>query len=219
MKTSLAHLPETKQDQIRHITKIIEEVANPEMVILFGSYAKGNYVEHKYTGRDGIRYEYISDFDFLVVMKGNTVKEYELDDIITNRARMYRPPVNLEIHEIDYINEGLGFGQYFFADIVKEGILLFDKSTVQFAKPRVLTPFDQKQIAQRYFDKWLKRGKAFLKGVAVYLAEKELNEGAFTLHQVTESFYYATLLVFTVSKMQGIVEGICREKISLFEKL
>lgn len=114
MKTSLDHLPETKQQQILQIVKIIKEVAVPEKVILFGSYAKGKQVEHRYKGKDGIRYEYISDYDFLVVTNNNTIKEFELEDIINNRTHKFEPSINLQIHEIDYINEGLEFGKDFF---------------------------------------------------------------------------------------------------------
>src|SRR5258705_11450204 len=118
MKANLSHLPEAKQKQIFQIVEIIKEVSAPEMVILFGSYAKGKQVEHRYTGKDGINYEYISDYDFLVVSKNNIIKEYELEDIINNRTSRFEPSINLQIHEIDYINEGLAFGQYFFTDIV-----------------------------------------------------------------------------------------------------
>lgn len=196
MKTSLSHLPENNQNEILRIVEIIKEVANPEMIILFGSYAKGTFKEHSYVGRDGIRYEYTSDYDLLVVMKDSPEKSYELDDQITNRARMYKSAVNMEMHDISYINEGLEIGQYFFLDIVKEGILLFDKGTVQFSQPRQLTPQQEKEISQRYFEKWFKRGSTFFDLIA-HLKESQLSEGAFLLHQSAESFYYTTLLVFT----------------------
>jgi hypothetical protein len=109
---------------------------------------------------------YVSDYDLLVVTKDALEKSYELDDQITNRSRMYKPTVNMEIHDIAYINEGLGFGQYFFADIIKEGVLLFNKETVQFTVPRHLTPTEAKEISQRYFDKWFKRAGAFFDLVA-----------------------------------------------------
>lgn len=45
------------------------------MIILFGSYARGKYVEDRYISQ-GITYEYISDYDFLVVTKNNPEKSY-----------------------------------------------------------------------------------------------------------------------------------------------
>lgn len=197
MKTSLSHLPQIKQEQILQITEIIKEVAVPEKVILFGSYAKGKYVEHRYTGSDGILYEYISDYDFLVVTKDSPVKAYELDDEITTRAEKIQPALNIEIHEINYINEGLEFGQYFFSDIIKEGILLYDTNIVHFAEPKELTPAEEKAIAKRYFDIWFPAGSEFLETVSFSLQRGKYKIGAFLLHQAAESFYYTTLLVFT----------------------
>ncbi len=202
MKTSLSHLPEIKQEQILQIVEIIKEVAAPEKIVLFGSYAKGNYVEHRYTGKDGILYEYISDYDFLVVTKDNSIKEYELDDIVMARTQQYKSPINLQVHTIDYVNEGLEFGQYFFTDIVNEGILLYDTSHVRFANPRELTPSEIKEISQRYFNNWYNTADNFL-GFAKHGFEKlindkkPLNDAAFLLHQSAERFYYTTLLVFT----------------------
>ena len=74
MKTSLSYLPKIKQDQILQVVDIIKEVVNPEKIILFGSYAKDSYVEHRYQGKDGILYEYISDYDFLVVTKNTDIR-------------------------------------------------------------------------------------------------------------------------------------------------
>jgi predicted nucleotidyltransferase len=56
MKTSLHFLPRPKRNQIMEIADIIKEAADPEMIMLFGSYAKGTLVE--------FQYEYVSDFDF-----------------------------------------------------------------------------------------------------------------------------------------------------------
>lgn len=218
MKTLLSHLPENKQHEIQHIVEIIREVANPEKIILFGSYAKGSFKEHRYTGRDGIRYEYISDYDFLVVTKNNTEKAYELEDQVVNRARKFNPPVNLEIHEIDYINEGLDFGQYFFTDIVKEGIVLYDRGSIQFSIPRELSPDEQREVSQRYFDKWFKRGIEFFIDSNNAFQRKSFNNAAFHLHQSTESFYYTTLLVFTGYKPKTHNLGKLRQQAKLLSE-
>lgn len=197
MNTSLNHLPLSKRSQILEIVDIIREVVYPEKIILFGSYAKGKYVEHRYIGKDGILYEYISDYDFLVVTQLNEIPQYELEDIITSRTQHFKQPINLEIHEIDYINEGLEFGQYFFTDIVKEGVLLYDTGVVEFSEPRELTPEEERDIAQRYYNIWFKRSLEFYIDTENALNRGNYSKAAFELHQATESIYYATLLVFT----------------------
>lgn len=45
-----------------------------------------------------ITYEYISDYDFLVVTKNNPEKSYVKESIIASKAEKFIPPVNLEIH-------------------------------------------------------------------------------------------------------------------------
>lgn len=196
MKESISYLPDQKQHEIRIITEIIKEVVNPEMIILFGSYAKNNYVEHRYISK-GITFEYISDYDFLVVTKNNPEKSYVQESAIASKAEKFEPPVNLEIHEIDYINKGLEWGEYFWIDIVEEGILMYDKGTVQFSEPRELTSAEKKEKAQRYFDKLFPKASTFLNYSKIGLAENVLDISTFQLHQATECLYYATLLVFT----------------------
>jgi uncharacterized protein len=197
MKTSLTHLPEYKQQQILKITDVIKEVVAPEKIILFGSYATGTWVEDEYF-ENGIRYSYISDYDFLVVTKNNDEKDYLLNDKIVNRARhITNIAVNCIIHDIGHINEGLSFGQYFFADIVKEGVLLYDTGELNFVEPKELTPQQQKEVAQNYYDIWFNRGKEFLIDAENAFNRKSNSKSAFELHQATENFYNTILLVFT----------------------
>jgi len=68
MKKSLAHLPEHKQDEIRAVAELIKERIDVEFIILFGSYARGDWVEDVYVGNDGTTYEYKSDYDLLIVV-------------------------------------------------------------------------------------------------------------------------------------------------------
>ncbi len=51
MKTSLAHLPEKKQQQLRALAELIRAEAEGDMVILFGSCAHGDWVERVCRGR------------------------------------------------------------------------------------------------------------------------------------------------------------------------
>lgn len=197
MKSSLSHLPKTNQQQILQIVSIIKEVIAPEKIILFGSYAKGKQVEHKYQVKDGTTFEYTSDYDILVVLNEIPEKLFNLDSAIINKTQKYNAPVNLEIHEIDYINEGLKIGEYFFVDIVKEGILLYDTGSMEFTEPRELTPLERKEKALRYFNKWFRGAEKMIKGSKFYYTENDLKESVFLLHQAAESLYYTVLLVFT----------------------
>ncbi|MBT1712383.1 HEPN domain-containing protein [Fulvivirgaceae bacterium PWU5] len=197
MKTSLLHLPLEKQNEILAITEIIKDVVNPEKIILFGSYAKGGYKEHEYTTSDGTRYEYISDYDFLVVTQEVSPKVADQESTILDRVDRYRPPVNLEIHSIDHINEGLSWGQYFFADIVQEGVLIYDSGSTSFVEPKVLTIEEEKEKAQRYYSIWFPRAQGFLKTAKFNLSEQDFKLGAFMLHQASECLYSTILLVFT----------------------
>ena len=60
MNTSLSHLPEIKQQEIAEILEIIKDVANPEIVILFGSHTSDKWVEDEYVEK-GATYSYMSD--------------------------------------------------------------------------------------------------------------------------------------------------------------
>jgi hypothetical protein len=52
----VAHLPVVKQRQLCAITRIIRATADVERVVLFGSHARGDWVEDRASG-------YLSDFD------------------------------------------------------------------------------------------------------------------------------------------------------------
>jgi len=196
MKTSLSHLPEGKQNEILHIIEIIREEARPEKIILFGSHARGTWVEDAFM-EDGIHYTYISDYDFLVVIKKEDHKESQIISTIQNRCRRYHNDVMPIIHDIDYVNEGLRIGQYLFTDIIAEGILLYDTGNFDVVEPAELTCQEEKERAQEYFDIWYPQGIGFLDGAKFHLSQQQLKVGTFSLHQATESFYCAALLVNT----------------------
>lgn len=196
MKPSFDQLPPQKQHEIRQIVEVIKQVVDPEMVILFGSHAKGSHVDHRYVS-DGILYEYISDYDLLVVTRNNAEKAITQEMQILQKTDDIEPALNLEIHEIDYINKGLEWGEYFWVDIVKEGIVMYDKGSVTFAEPRELTAVEKREKAQRYYDTWFPQGASFLRGANFFLGDNSLNLADFSLHQAAESLYYAVLLVFT----------------------
>ena len=76
------HLPKSKQEELELLTEQLSAHKLVEMVILFGSYARGNWVEDQYVEK-GITYEYRSDFDILVVITHEDLKQkFRIEDKI-----------------------------------------------------------------------------------------------------------------------------------------
>lgn len=202
MNPNLSHLPESKQDELTEIVKIIREIADPAKIILFGSHASDKWVEDEYVEK-GATYSYISDYDILVVLPdGDKEKEHEVASKIENKTLKYKNDVSPIVHSIDYVNKGLETGQYFFKDIVNEGITLYDNGEFSFSECKALTNDQQKELAIRYFDKWIKSGSRFLNITRNALVEAlkigdALNEVIFNLNQSSEKFYGGILLVYT----------------------
>ena len=65
MKTSYDYLPENKRNDLGNAVRLIREEFEVDMIILFGSYARDEWVEE--LGEDEFYYKYQSDFDILVV--------------------------------------------------------------------------------------------------------------------------------------------------------
>ncbi|SFP48634.1 HEPN domain-containing protein [Pseudarcicella hirudinis] len=198
MKTSFAHLPTDKQQELSAVLDAILQVAKPVMVILFGSYSRGDWVDDRYV-ENGITYEYKSDFDILIVLK----EEKRIPPSLTKgikhkigrRADGFTP-LGLIFHGIDFLNMELEEGNYFFADIVKEGTMLYDDGQFQLSKAKLLSPKERAKKAQMYFDKWFDSANKFLRAFNLCLNDDLPNQAIFLLHQATESYYMAILLVF-----------------------
>jgi HEPN domain-containing protein/predicted nucleotidyltransferase len=195
LKTTLDHLPKEKQDLINSLTKVIVEKTNPEKVILYGSYATGKWVEDEYM-EDGWQYDYKSDYDFLVITKsGERLSDAEVQEIVERRSGL-NDHISAISHDIEYVNGKLSDGQYFFADIQKEGILLYDAGNTALAEKRELSPVEKKTMALQDFNNWFPRAQSFLKHARISLVDKDFNLSDFFLHQAAENTYNTVILVF-----------------------
>ncbi|WDD99617.1 HEPN domain-containing protein [Thalassomonas actiniarum] len=198
MKTSLAHLPENKQQELQRAVEIIREETELEMLILFGSYARGDWVED--LDPDTLHYRYQSDFDLLIVTETlQQANKIESNNKLTERLlkAIHRTPVSLIAEDIHFVNKRLRKSQYFYIDVKREGIILFDSGKFELADPVEITVQERKKLAQEDFEYWFGGASGFLKMYNSALSENELNIAAFLLHQVTERLYSAILLVFT----------------------
>jgi predicted nucleotidyltransferase len=214
MRTDLDHLPPAKQRELERVVQILmkefDEVTaratqpwrrNGKIykIILFGSYARNDWVDEPENG-------YQSDFDLLIVVSHKDLTEiadywYVAEDKILRDETVGRP-VNIIVHSIDEVNQALKRGEYFWVDIVREGIALYELPQHELAVPMPASPRDALQMAEAYF-------AAKLGDLAIWLetaVEQSSKEGdpdryrrhaAFNLHQATEAAYACFLLVRT----------------------
>ena len=201
MKKSLKHLPESKQEELQKIVAAIQKSCKDvEKIILFGSYARGDYKEKKDL-KPKQKTGHISDYDILVV----TEKKKSTDEFVSwSGAEKLKlsAPVRVIAHDIESLNISLAEGQYLFTDIKKEGVTLFDSKKYKLASKRKLKQSEKQRIAKDYFEHWFKTAEMFFKGFKSDLIEssedkKYLGRAAFELHQAAEHSYKTILLVFT----------------------
>lgn len=201
MKTSLAHLPIEKQNELAAVVKIINEMIDAEFVILFGSYARGDWVEDRYTGEDGITYEYQSDFDLLIAVEDLPKYEYKgYREKIKRKAKVSEyceTRLSIIMESIANLQKELRNGSYFFTDIKKEGVLLYDSGRFELPEPKPLNAQERKKRAEINFQNWFESASDFLFGFEKYFDAQKYKNAAFELHQAVERFYHTLLLVFT----------------------
>ncbi len=210
MKDRVDHLPHVKQRELQRVLEIIFEEFEDALkegaaefkkrgriikVILFGSYARGTQVDEPHTGKG-----YRSDFDLLIIVNNRKLADFEFwrktEDRLM-RLRDVQTPVNFIVHSLREVNTRIKEGRYFFTDIRKEGIVLYELDPEPLARPGILNPEDAYRIAKEYFDDRLPHASKFAKGAAFYCQEGDFKEAAFLLHQAIEQAYSTFLLVTT----------------------
>jgi predicted nucleotidyltransferase/HEPN domain-containing protein len=200
MKNSPAHLPQHKQDELAQVVEEIHAASHDvEMVILFGSYARGDWKEAAALAPDR-KSGHVSDYDMLVVTgDGETAYDTVLwEDVSLECLRLgLSAQVRIIAHDVEFVNNRLAEGQYFFKDVEREGCLLYDSGEVTLAQERQWTPAERKRIAQGYYDHWFNRANDFWFGFERYFETKRYSVAAFNLHQCAEAAYKMILLVLT----------------------
>ena len=198
MNELVNHLPLEKQKELDLLAELLKHCKGVEMVILFGSYARGNWVEDMYAEK-GTIYEYKSDYDILVVTTHDDLKNnYTIEKKVAKESvGKILTSISLIFHSIKHLNRALTMGNYFFKDIKQEGIVLFDSGKFKLQNPKKLTPKESQQKAQDYFDQWFTSANGFFETYKFNFGEQYYHLAAFQLHQSVERYYTAILLVFT----------------------
>lgn len=215
MRTDLDHLPATKQRELERVVQIIFEEFGDALslathqwkkkgrihkVILYGSYARGGWVDEPHTAKG-----YQSDFDLLIIVNDKRLTdrvEYwsKLDERLIREltvTKTLRTPVNFIVHTLQEVNDGLAHGRYFFMDVARDGIALYQADDAELHEPKPKTPDQALAMAREYFDEWMPAALGRDKLAKFAVTEGLRKHAAFEYHQAVESLYHCVLLVCT----------------------
>ncbi len=203
MKKSIAHIPGRKQEDLEYLVKLIlERIPQTQMIILYGSYARGDYVEYDQRVEFGIPTSYMSDYDILVVTHGIDDKTVgsKLDNIdhIYYKHPDLQTPVQFINEDIKTLNKYISDGRYFYTQIRAEGIILYDSGKFNLARKRKLNYEEIKQQAEEYYEEKYKRANGFLQNSRYSYKDEDYQLCSFLLHQAVENFFYAVRLTYTL---------------------
>lgn len=215
MRSDVDHLPSVQQGELDRVKQLLmgefaEATARANQpwkkngrilkVILFGSYARDDWVDEPENG-------YQSDYDLLIIVSHPDLTDvadywYVAEDKILRDTAIARP-VNIIVHTLQEVNQALSRGEYFWVDIARDGIVLYELPGSALATPQPLTAADAYEMAGKYLTEWLPSTDRAL-ATAKEQALKGIDdlgwrkEAAFSLHQATERAYICFLLVRTL---------------------
>jgi predicted nucleotidyltransferase len=214
MKTEIDHLPERQQGELQRIKDVlmeefarsIERATMPAKrngkilkIILFGSYARSDWVDEPENG-------YQSDYDLLIIVSHEDLTDisehwYIAEDKILRDPAIGRT-LNIIVHTLSDVNRALTRGEYFWVDILRDGILLYELPNHPLAVPKPLTPADAYEMAAEYFGEGFSEAGRRLEAFAFEFEKAKQDDGwlkgaAFALHQAVERLYGCYLLTNT----------------------
>jgi predicted nucleotidyltransferase/HEPN domain-containing protein len=215
MRTDLDHLPAAKQRELERVVQILfEEFEEARVlatqdwkkkgrilkIILYGSYARGGWVDEPHTAKG-----YQSDFDLLIIVNDerltDRVEYWAKAEERLNRelaiTKALKTPVNFIVHTLHEVNDGLAHGRFFFIDVARDGIAIYQSDDSELAEPKPKTPDEALAMAREYFEEWLPSACKRFDGAKFHIERGNNKDAAFDLHQATERLYHCLLLVCT----------------------
>lgn len=187
----LSHLPAERVADLEFIRDKIVATHRVDFIVLFGSYARGDYKEER-----GAEQGKKSDFDILVVTEDKERRKQVISKL-RNSFRDMEIPVQLVVEKITTVNHALEEHQYFYTDIKREGIELYNSGRYDFAAFKELSATQRREIAEDDYNYWYVQGKDFLE-IAYFCTERNLlGKASFNLQQAVEMCYTAIEMVFS----------------------
>lgn len=203
MKNSIDYLPNKKKEDLNRLVQLIRKhLPKVQMIILFGSTARNEYVDFDERFEFGVHTIYRSDYDILLVtykQRSFTV-EKAIDKIEKDYEQCAITPTPVQIiHDsIFKVNSDLSEGRYFYVEIQREGVMLYDSGKFQLVQPRKLRYDEIRKQAEEYYEGKFSRSTGFLRSARHDIEDGDLQLAAFHLHQACENAYISIRLTYTL---------------------
>jgi predicted nucleotidyltransferase/HEPN domain-containing protein len=214
MKTGMDHLPTSKQRELEHIKTVLMSEFEAAIaggtqdwrrngkilkLILFGSFSRTDWVDEPQNG-------YQSDWDLLIVVSHEKLTDiadywFVAEDKLLRDPEVGRP-VNIIVHTKAELNQALAKGRYFWVDIIRDGVMLYELPGYPLATPMPPTAADAYETAKHHYERQSRSLGQWLKLADLAMGEMPTdatwsNKAAFNLHQAAETAYACFLLVRT----------------------
>ena len=241
MRSGLDHLPHAKQRELEHVVRVLFEEFDAAhamgtkkwkkqgrifKILLYGSYARGDWVDDPVGG-------YKSDYDILIVVNDERLTDFEFwsatDDRLMRDVTIHKSlsaPVNFIAHSLTDLNHQLERGRPFFIDIAEQGVALYEAEGYRLSQPQKLPAEEAQAEAEKHFKRWFESASGFRDTANYSVSQGRLNEAAFLFHQATEHFYHCTLLVLTLYSpkshrlnfLRDLAEGIAPDLVEAWPR-
>ncbi|HEX7855276.1 MAG TPA: nucleotidyltransferase domain-containing protein [Sphingobium sp.] len=239
MRTDLNHLPIAKQRELDRVVEMLfqgfreatqeatgrRKSARILKVILFGSYARGDWVDAPFDAN-----QFTSDYDILVIVNQKELTDGALYWEETEQRlfdayqveKIIRTPVNFIVHTLQQVNDGLSHGRPLFTEIAKDGVVLYQSDDRPLAQPKPKTPEQAHLMAKEYFEDLFPAAMRRFTLAEICYEKNWHSDAAFDFHQSTEKLYKCVVATFTfyaprstnIVFLRSLAEGLDRR---LFE--
>ena len=205
MKKSIAFLPKKNREDLKYLVELIlDKIPVCEMIILYGSYARGTYVSYDEREEFGIPTSFKSDYDILVINSAWGYEKIEnklvsVRNIYDKRGdHRYRVPVQFIHDSIKKVNEDLKYSRYFYTELKRDGIMLYNSGNNKLARRKPLNFGEIKKQGEEYFREKFAKARLFIEQAVFMYDKEEYVMSSFNLHQACENLFNAIMLTFTL---------------------
>ncbi|WP_028297700.1 HEPN domain-containing protein [Olivibacter sitiensis] len=185
--TQQIDLLKTENEDLRQITARIKDAMVVEKIICYSSILERTEVISCFLNDSGE--QSISEtkhYGLLIIpgeeeKRGNSTIQQATENLFDNEE------VISIVHRMDEVNMALKNGSTFFANIYKNGFLLYDREQLTVAQPAT-GKTQEERLARRthFWNKWHALAKGFIDGAHFYLNTQNNTLAIYMLHQATQ---------------------------------